>query len=111
MPLIASTVYNNGGILGVIVWCTEDEYKEYVMHDKINENQVSVTFLKNYLKEREINVDDLIKKHKQHALAGDIGVWTRAYTITIPNLKEILDMAEIDYHNFIDAYCEYLKNL
>ena len=67
MPLIASTVFHNGKIYGDIVFCTEEEFKQYTMHDIINENRVSVTFLKEYLENNGVNLDILIKEKQQNA--------------------------------------------
>ena len=81
------------------------------MHDIINENRVSVTFLKEYLENNGVNLDILIKEKQQNAEHSQGIIWVHAYTVTIPSLKVILEEACLDFHAFIDAYCGYLKNL
>ncbi len=81
------------------------------MHDIINENQVSATFLKEYIQKNNIDLDELIKKMEIHTLTPTGPIWKYAKTITITNVKEILHEANLDFFAFIDIYCEYLKLL
>jgi penicillin V acylase-like amidase (Ntn superfamily) len=111
MQLIPSTVFHNGKIYGIIVSCTDEEYQQYIMHDEINENQVSCTFLQEYIQKSGVDVKELIKNSEQNAPAGNFGFWVYAKTITIPNVKEILEYAGLDFFEFVDAYCEHLKSL
>ena len=112
MALIASTVFSKGRIHSIIVSCTEQEYTDYMEdHDKINENQISATFLKEYLNTKGLNFESLIENTWKDALACSIGYWRYAKTLTVADLKEILHEAKLYLDTFIDAYAEYLKTL
>jgi|GEM_PF-2279148 hypothetical protein len=110
--LIASTVFHNGKIRGIIVGVTHAEYEYYMEHDVINENQVSITCVKQYLNEKGYP-DEIAKEKISKAYAGEIAFWKNAYVITIPNLKEVLHIVDenLIYHDFIDAYCQHLKSI
>jgi hypothetical protein len=99
-------------IRGTLIAVTDKEYEQFMNGDPINENQVSLTFFKSYLEDKGYNVDIATDKLSK-AYAGEIGFWNKAYVISIPNLKEVLNAVapEISYHEFIDAYCEYLKSI
>lgn len=81
-------------------------------YDKINENTISATFLREYITNKGVVLDDkTIERLSKEAYALDIGFWSRAKTITIPALKAILEEVKLDFHTFIDDYAEHLKSL
>ncbi|MBS1686261.1 MAG: hypothetical protein JSS76_16065 [Bacteroidetes bacterium] len=113
MKLIASTVAYKNGIKGIIVAVTDEEYNYYMANtDFINENTVSATFLKEYIEQKGIPFTIALERFEK-AYAGRIGIWSNAYTVSIPLVKEILDSVDetLNFHEFIDAYCAHLKNL
>ncbi|MCW3126863.1 MAG: hypothetical protein JWO03_2521 [Bacteroidetes bacterium] len=113
MKLIASTVAHNGKINGIIVGVSEEEYANYMRDpDIINENTVSLTFLKEYLSTRGYD-SKIAEDSAFNAPAGRFGWWNFARVVSVHDLKEVLHSIDenLNFHQFIDAYCEHLKSL
>lgn len=113
MPIIPLTYFDieTGKFRALLAFCTEEEREKYLMgqYDN-NEYTFSATFISKYLDSKgfpvEISVDVL-----QKVTAGKYGTWDKDHVITLPVLQAILKFVDLDYSEFIDAYCLHLKCL
>jgi hypothetical protein len=119
MALIAELFFDGNKLQAAIVFCTDDEFKNYMnngdAHDIINSNRISSTYFKEYLKNRRHHEKTLIEKNEKLAQSAvneeGLVQWKYAPTLTVKFVKQILISCNLDQNEFFDAHCEYLKSL
>lgn len=118
MPTIAVPTLEASGKTGaVVVLCTPDEYRKYMETNRIPQALISVAFLRLYLDKHGFDLasDDpkLLEKSSGEALLGDVHYYESIENrfITTENAKSYLRGCKLDYGDFINSYCDYLKSL
>ncbi|MEO6303467.1 MAG: hypothetical protein ABIP51_09845 [Bacteroidia bacterium] len=80
---------------------------------EINEYTVSATFTRKYLSDRGYSYEyfEALSKHPIVKTEHLVAEWRFADVLEIHSLKEIFNVVNLNFHEFIEAYCEHLKSL
>ena len=117
MPLIATTVVvDERRVRSEIAAVTEDEYALWLENDKPLEvtRLIPALFLNDYVvQQKGVQIKDLDKASKGIAETGDKYTFESVYSkfVAVEYAKQTLLRFNLDYQDFIEAYCNYLKTL
>ncbi|HWY11352.1 MAG TPA: hypothetical protein VN026_08505 [Bacteroidia bacterium] len=115
MKIIALPVGSETGVTAVIVGCTDKEYEAYMKGDliHISSHTIPTSFFTEYMAKRNIKADDIAEL--KHLTAQEkynfINQWKLLNMLTVSLVRQILFGFNLDYYEFVDAYCSYLKTV